>query len=319
MEILSPTKVEHNIKKVLIDADILVHKCGFSVEGREYHLVMNGEDKEIFSSSYIREVYDFLSFLGLDKKKDEGSLFTIKKEITPEPLENALHNVREIIKSILEDIGVEEHTLYLTGRSNFRDEIATIQKYKGNRDGMTKPHWYNEIREYMIQDLGAIVINGQEADDAMSIEQYQAPDQSTCIATIDKDLDNTPGWHYNFDSQSLYMISDPDATYNFYKQILMGDRTDNIRGIPGIGKKKAEGILSGLTTEDGYAQEVYECYVDLVLNESGDLSIELDELNPDIIDDKAWNQMRETGQLLWMRREEEEVWEPPKTIKRLDS
>lgn len=308
----------HNIQKVLIDGDILVYKCGFSVEGREYHLIMEGEEESIFSSSYIKEVKDFLSFLGLSKE-DEGTLYRIEKRITPEPLENALHNVDEIITNIQEMLGVKEYQLFLTGKENYRDKIATIQKYKGNRDGMAKPHWYKEIRRYLIDDLGAVVIEGQEADDAMSIEMCQSEDGSRCIATIDKDLDNTPGWHYNFDSGILYNVLEKHATYNFYKQLLTGDRTDNIRGIPGIGDKRADMILDGLYTEEEYAQEVYERYVDLVLREYDDSQedVELDELNPEVIGYRAWQQMRENGQLLWMRREEGEMWEPPKTIKRL--
>lgn len=299
------------IEKILIDSDILTYKCGFSVEGREYHLKFDGNKEATFSSQYIKEVRDFISFMGL-KREDENSLYTIEKEVKPEPLENALHNVREMIKSIQEGVGCTSYQLYLTGGSNFRDEISTIQKYKGNRNKLHKPYWYEGIRDYMTSSLGAIIIDGQEADDVMSIELTN--NINYCIATIDKDLDNTPGWHYNFDKDALYKVEEKEATYNFYKQLLIGDRVDNIRGIPGVGIKTAEKILSGLSTEREYAQEVYEKYIDFIL--SGDIS---DEDSEEYIGTLAWEEMRETGQLLWMRRKEDELWEMPETIERLGS
>jgi len=38
--------------------------------------------------------------------------------------------------------------------------------------------------------------------------------------------------------------------YLFYKQMLMGDSADNIKGIPGVGPKKAEKLLDGLDLKD---------------------------------------------------------------------
>jgi len=170
----------------------------------------------------------------------------------------------------------------------------------------------------MIDKLGAIVIHGQEADDAMSIKQYESDLGSTCIVTIDKDLDNTPGWHYNFDSLALYYVQEKEATYNFYRQLLMGDRTDNIRGIPLVGEVNSKKYLEGCYNEDEMAQEVYRRYTDLAMRE-----VEADELDDQeylkVIDKEARRQMLENGQLLWMRRHEGEMWQIPETVKSISS
>ena len=107
------------------------------------------------------------------------------------------------IDKILEATGADCYQGYLTSsdKSNFRYDIATIRPYKGQRVS-EKPHHYDRIRSFLVEYRGAIMCYGQEADDAMSIEQYkllgkEPSDCHTVIATRDKDLDMVPGYHYN--------------------------------------------------------------------------------------------------------------------------
>ena len=114
------------------------------------------------------------------------------------------------IDKILEATGADCYQGYLTSsdKSNFRYEIASIRPYKGHRKAM-KPHHYDRIRSFLEDHRGALMCYGQEADDAMSIEQYKRNSEelwnagdadfcSTVIATRDKDLDMVPGYHYNW-------------------------------------------------------------------------------------------------------------------------
>jgi len=55
--------------------------------------------------------------------------------------------------------------IILSGPGNFRDSIATIKPYKGNRDPTHIPVHYSAIRQYMIDQYCAVVIHGREADD----------------------------------------------------------------------------------------------------------------------------------------------------------
>jgi 5'-3' exonuclease len=43
------------------------------------------------------------------------------------------------------------------------------------------------------------------------------------------------GWHYNFIRNDKYLIDEYEAMQNFYKQLLTGDRVDNIIGLKGVG------------------------------------------------------------------------------------
>lgn len=163
------------------------------------------------------------------------------------------------ITRILDATEAESYQLYLTANddTNFRIELATIKPYKGNRP-TDKPYYYDRIRDYLVETKGAIVISGMEADDAVSIEQLK---NITCISetkevdwecnititefkgttilcSIDKDLDNVVGHHFNWMKEDLgvYWISQIDGLRNFYKQLLTGDSVDNILGLFGVGK-----------------------------------------------------------------------------------
>lgn len=144
-----------------------------------------------------------------------------------------------ILLPIIERFDNHDKRSFLTGGGNFRDKIATIKPYKGNRDRSNRPRHYSAIREYFIDFWEAEVVNGMEADDAIGISQ----DDNSIICTIDKDLDMVPGQHYNINDRGLYYISPEEGVYNFLRQMLVGDAVDNIPGIDKIGKVKSERLL----------------------------------------------------------------------------
>lgn len=163
--------------------------------------------------------------------------FAVKPD---EPIINSLSNIKNTIHAILNQFPERpEYRLYLSGSGNFREQVATIQPYKGNRDPNNKPRDYLDMRRYMEEHFGAIVVDGMEADDAIGIEQFKNKDKSTCIVSIDKDLDMIPGWHYNFVKRRGYYVTFEEAGLSFWRQCLTGDRTDNVPGIFGFGTKTA--------------------------------------------------------------------------------
>jgi len=134
-----------------------------------------------------------------------------------------------------------EYEIHLTGpnRTNFRYQI--YPQYKANRT-QPKPIHYDALREHLVlRHAGIMEIEG-EADDAMADRQ----NDETVICSIDKDLDQIPGEHYDFVKDVRYSVSALRGLRFFYLQLLQGDRTDNIPGIDGIGPKKAQAILDGV-------------------------------------------------------------------------
>ena len=176
---------------------------------------------------------------------------------------------------------------YLTGKGNFRNEIAVTATYKGNRKDVAKPVHYQFLRDYLEKEWGFLMITGQEADDAIGIKAYTMDENEYIIMSIDKDLDMIRGWHYNFVKKEKYFVKEEDTMRTFYKQILTGDRTDNIEGLKGIGPVKAERILKECNTEIEMYEAVLKAY----------------EGNEE--------RVLENGQLLWIRREANQMWKPP--------
>ncbi len=152
---------------------------------------------------------------------------------------------------------VQRWELFLTGKNNFRYDYATTAPYKGNRTS-DKPVHYGLLREYLMAAWSAHVTDGLEADDMLAIRSTELGDDSVLI-TLDKDLDQVVGWHYNFVKKIKYFITEPEGLLNFYKQFLVGDRIDNIIGVKGIGAKKAQKLL-----EDKSEQEMWGVVVELL-------------------------------------------------------
>lgn len=154
---------------------------------------------------------------------------------------------------------------------------------------MTRPIHEKQLRAYLVRKYGAIPVDGQEADDEVSILCCESP-HDTVIASIDKDLNNTAGWHYNYDKKEMYFITEEEADLNFYRQLLTGDSTDNIVGIKGYGKAAALRILPEALTPKEMCDIVWSHY-----KERG----------------YDWDYFVLQGRLLWMRRERDEYWLPP--------
>ncbi len=193
-----------------------------------------------------------------------------------EPVENSLHNAKNIIQKILESSGAPEFRLFLTGKDNFRDIVSVTRKYKGNRDSAHKPEFYKELREYLVNAWAAEVVDGMEADDAVSILQHQLIEEghNPLLVSIDKDLKQVSGWHYNWIKDHTYFVDQDDADRWFWEQCLTGDVVDNIVGCEGIGAKKAAKILEGKSIEEMeiavqrtykevYGKDWYEKYTEM--------------------------------------------------------
>ena len=211
--------------------------------------------------------------------------FVVKDD---EPVEHAYQAVKTTFEGKLLNFPQADTSskpaLYISGKDNFREKVATILPYKGNRDPLHKPKYYKEIREYLKDAYGAQVVDGQEADDEIGIAQWKAG-KETCIVSIDKDLDMIPGYHYNWVRDHFYYVSLDEANYNFYHQLLVGDRTDNIPGIDGIGPVKASRALGDVGKDlEYYARVVREEYKRQY-------------------ESKWEDALQEVAQLIWIRRE----------------
>ena len=208
------------------DADSVVYACGFAAQKTWY---------------YVYEVGIFDSVKDAKEAAEKRGAKHIFKAVEPEPIENCLHSVKlqlqKAHKAVEERFGRKaELRVFLTGSGNFRDRLATIRPYKGNRTA-DKPVHMAAIRDYMVRQWGAQVIWGYEADDEVSILQTELGDDCV-VCGIDKDLLGTPGWHY-VPEKGFKKVGEREALMRLYAQILAGDSTDNIPGCYKLGRKGA--------------------------------------------------------------------------------
>lgn len=315
----------NNKLTALIDGDLVVYKAGFSVEPIEYE-VLDSKGKVICTERYMEDVKKFIK-----RKKLKETDYTIEKMAIIEPLSHALRNAKSIIKKILTQTKADDYIVYLSGEKNFREGIATIQGYKANRDPNDKPYHYEKIKQYLIKIHDAVVVDGQEADDAMGIDQCSnLPEKitnkkgqfKTVICSADKDMKTIPGLHFDWTKEEpkIKFVSETKAAYNFYKQILTGDVADNVKGLENCGENTIEkyGLRKGRGCGEVAAtkileevqhdpelmeQRVYEAFLDWEFKLA-----EGKDIHPERVMHEAQRKMTENGQLLYIRHKPDEMW-----------
>lgn len=192
-----------------------------------------------------------------EKRDKDGTILTL------EPVEIALHRVDELMRRLLSETGSESFHCYLSPSSNFR--YLVNPEYKANRTS-PDPTWREACKEFLITEWSAKLEEWYEADDLLGINQTD----QTVIVSLDKDLRMIPGNHYSWEIGTIswtrqaesFSVTHEEGTRKFYEQMLIGDKTDNIIGINGLGPVKSAKYLSSCETEEEMFEAVYNKYND---------------------------------------------------------
>lgn len=157
---------------------------------------------------------------------EEGSSVGLAMSVVSDMLDTIATNL---------EVGMSALELYFTDSDNYRTIIDP--NYKANRKDAPKPRYLKEVRELMQERYCSTYFSRRylEADDLLHLGHV--------IATVDKDLLQVPGLHYNLTSQKTIRISDVEADNMLLRQAITGDSTDNIRGIRGMGPKRADAFI----------------------------------------------------------------------------
>ena len=170
--------------------------------------------------------------------------------------EVALLRTEQLMKQIIHSTQADKYNCFLSLPKNFRYII--YPEYKANRKDTVDPVHRKACKQYLLNHWNAEVFSGYEADDAMAWSQRN----DTIICSIDKDLKQVPGKHYNFVKEKWDDVSTVQGLSTFYQQVLIGDKTDNLFGLTGIGPKKAAKYLEGCYEEQEMFDTVYDMYQD---------------------------------------------------------
>jgi hypothetical protein len=270
------------ISRVIIDADIIAYRAAAANDSYPDPLYNNQYHK---------------NFIKVDNPETYKIIGSYQGTI--DAVETLMNYVIAETVAFPEEGNVE---CYLTGSNNFRYDVAKYVPYKGNRSLKVKPVHLQEARDYLVRKWGAVISEGEEADDLIGIASSFGSPDTTVVCTIDKDMLQLPCWHFNFVRGTWVRVSVDEGNKFFYTQILTGDAADNIKGIYRVGPVKAGKILKGLTTEG----EMYEACVQAYAT-----SDEALKANPDCWIEYGKARVLENARLLWLRRYVGQMWEPP--------
>ncbi|MCC5810442.1 MAG: DNA polymerase I [Ectothiorhodospiraceae bacterium] len=179
----------------------------------------------------------------------------------------AVRGVASMLRKLLADYQPDRMAVVFDAKGKtFRDEL--FEQYKAQRPPMP-----DDLREQveplyaLIRAMGLplIVEEGVEADDVIGTlaRQAAADGMPVVISTGDKDMAQLVDSHITLVNTMSGTVLDPDGVVEKFGigpeliidfLALMGDKIDNIPGVPGVGEKTALGLLQGI----GSLDEIYE-------------------------------------------------------------
>ena len=194
-------------------------------------------------SSYLYRAYHALPPLTNSKGKPTGAV------------KGVINMMRRLQKDYPESTLV---VVFDAKGKTFRDDMYS--EYKANRPPMPDDlRMQIEPIHQIIQAMGLpmLIIDGVEADDVIGTLAVQATniEQPVVVSTGDKDIAQLVNEHITLVNTMTNTLLDregviekfgipPELIIDFLA--LLGDKSDNIPGVPGVGEKTALGLLQGI-------------------------------------------------------------------------
>jgi 5'-3' exonuclease len=180
-------------------------------------------------------------------------------------LGEAQNNFKELVEDVSNSLFTKDYVMAIGGPDNFRVDL--FPDYKGNRKKAkdNRPEWFNDLKSWASKLEGSVETDNCEADDLVRIWALEcdAAGIGRAVVSVDKDLHCIPGTHYNPRKKEIYQISEEYAERFYWQQVLQGDSTDNIPGLPRVGPVKAKKLLEGAVTHKEMRDVVCRAYQDV--------------------------------------------------------
>jgi len=179
---------------------------------------------------------------GTPLRTEDGSKFLYKEKTE----EEVIFSCDFFIDEMLRESKATHYIALIKGKNTTKNRLAVNPDYKGNRPKESPKYW-DLCKQHFIENWGAIEVNDMEVDDAVAICYYELVDAFICA--IDNDLlglsTHNKLSHFNWRKKEFYTVSDYDASYKFWSDMICGQKGDNIQGLKGKGEKFAEKLLQG--------------------------------------------------------------------------
>ncbi|MDX3775513.1 DNA polymerase I [Chromatiaceae bacterium AAb-1] len=206
----------------------------------------------------------------------DGSSYLFRAYHSPPHLTNskgeatgAVYGVVNMLKSLLKQYSPSQMAVVFDAKGpTFRNEMYA--EYKAHRPPMP-----DDLRSQIaplhkiIEAMGLplLCVSGVEADDVIGTLARQASQagRHTLISTGDKDMAQLVDQHVTLINTMTSTLLDPEGVVEKFGVTpelvidylaLMGDKVDNIPGLPGVGEKTAAALLQGLGSIDNIYQQL---------------------------------------------------------------
>ena len=193
----------------------------------------------------------------------------LPREFTPAEnrkyMEDSWANFMKGLLEIEETLFCDTFLMAVKGETNYRERIFPEYKMKRAR---SKPgelrRFVPAIRKLSVLEQLAIEADDREADDYVRIwaEECRAAGIDYVICSIDKDLKCIPGKHYNIKTKEITTVTEDQAMRFYYAQLISGDNTDGIPGVPGMGPVKSKAVIDACKDENEMREKVVAHYFD---------------------------------------------------------
>jgi 5'-3' exonuclease len=163
-------------------------------------------------------------------------------------IEDSINKFNEQYMKIVNDLEelytIESIVTFNGSKGNFRKQLTP--DYKANRKKQILPPLLHPMHQYVKDNYDSKFGYGIETDDLVAKYWKRLSDEfgrdEVMIVSIDKDYKQFPCllYNYHYKHKVILDISESDAIYNFYEQMIVGDTADNVNYFKGKGKKFAE-------------------------------------------------------------------------------
>lgn len=166
----------------------------------------------------------------------------------------------DFVQQIMDYCGATDYMIHLTrGDKGGRADQALLKPYQANRANKESPRMLAKTRKYYEDELKTFVCTMGEADDSLAYALYNAKITGNkgmaVMVSQDKDLRMCEGLHMDWTTGELFEVDTFGRLYIetkvskdgkkskkirgyggiwFFAQLLMGDRADNICGLPAV-------------------------------------------------------------------------------------
>jgi 5'-3' exonuclease len=165
----------------------------------------------------------------------------------------------------LEDMYNVERVITFSGsKGNFRKLITPV--YKANRKKQELPPLLDEMHQFVKDEYNSVWGFGIETDDIVARYWKELSNEvgrnNVMIVSIDKDYKQFPAliYNYHYKHKEVLDISEEEALYNFYEQMIIGDSADNVQYFSGRGKVFASKYLKDCNTKYQYTRKMLELF-----------------------------------------------------------